>query len=209
MIRFFSLFSIMLLIISCNTPRRQENRDYVYADQMPEVLYYNGFLVSRPNNKNWFLLKSQQEYSYCIFWRMLPESEERNYHTIFFSVESGTISSNYPKSIEEFESIIRYNKSHIINTNRFELKGLNTEKLIKNGLWTIKYKFIVLDKKSPIARNVTLTMVNFGEVCQYPYYTNKFVVVDKCVSERGLINDITYDYIDEYNYLLDSVKFVK
>lgn len=206
--KFFYFFSIILLIFSCNNTR-QENRDFVFFDQMPDVLYYNGFKVLKPNSKYWFLVKSEQEYNYCILRRILSKSEEKNYHTIYFRVESGIISSSYPSSIDEFESIVRENKSYIKDTNRFELKGLHTEKLIKDGLWIIKYKSVVLDKKSPIAKNLTLTMITFGEVCQYPYYTNKFVVVDKCVSERGLINDITYDYIDEYNYLLNSVKFVK
>jgi hypothetical protein len=166
---------------------------------MAPRLEYEGFSFDRPPNDNWYILRSEQEYTSVRVHRdLIPASPT---HTFYAAVAIGGI-ERQPTSHAEFAEFAKSKG----RTAPYEISEISyhQESTTKQGQWCIRVESVDAVRGAPVAPQQELTMVIRGFRCLHPAFPN--ATLDFFYSERGLPEELDPGLYEEGEAFLRGVR---
>jgi hypothetical protein len=166
---------------------------------MAARLEYQGFSFDRPPNDNWYILRSEEEYTSVRIHRALTPSSPT--HSFYAAVAMGGV-EHQPTSHAEFAQMARSKG----RTAPYEISEISyhQEPTTKQGQWCIRVESVDAVRGAPVAPQQTLTMVIRGFRCLHPAFPK--ATLDFFYSERGLPEEIDPKLYEEGEAFLRGVR---
>ncbi len=168
-------------------------------DAMAARLSYQGFSFKRPPNRNWFIRRSEENFTDVTLRREL--SDPGTAHSFYASVSLGDISKD-PESHEEFAELARLTAQEASHEAR---RVSYTQSLAtRQNQWCIRLESVDVEGGVPGAADEDLTVLVRGYRCLHPTWPK--VTLDCFYSERGLSRELDQNLSDEGEAFLEGVQ---
>lgn len=189
-----ALFVSILLLSGCASLFNK----VTYFDMAPR-LSYQGFSFNRPSNVNWYLLKSEQNYTDVTLGRDFWSASRT--HTFFASVSLGRI-DRQPATHDEFAELVRSKGQQA----PYEVRTVSYEQSLttKQNQWCVRFESVHAVFGAPRAPDRELTLIVRGYRCLHPAFPQ--TTLDFFYSERGLPDEIDPELSREGEDFLDGVR---
>ena len=173
--------------------------DRISYREMAPRLEYQGFSFDRPANSNWYILRSEEQYTSVRIHRDLTPTSPT--HTFYTAVAIGGV-ERQPTSHAEFAELAR-SKGRTAPYQISEI-SYHQELTTKQGQWCIRVESVDAVRGAPVAPQQTLTMVIRGFRCLHPAFPT--ATLDFFYSERGLPEELDPNLYEEGEAILRSVR---
>lgn len=188
--QYLSLILIGLLLSGCVIPNMK-----ISNWQMAPTITLEGFSISRPADKQWYAMVTEQQPDLVMLRLDTPSPT----HTVFTQIMLQKLPKQ-PSSIDELEE---YVTQYSTNTSpRNELVEFKSQKSAMQGQWCINYTMTIRDL-APRNSDSPLLMTFKGFTVIHP--TLPRMVVDAYVSQRGNKNELNPELDASGKAILDSI----
>lgn len=172
--------------------------DTVRQRQMAPRLTYHGFSFDRPASTEWYLLRSEEDYTDVILRRAAGGS---GLHTFYARVSLGGIDRE-PASHEEFAVLVRTEEQRA----PYEVRTVSYEQALttRQDQWCIRFDGTYVAVDAPKAEGRELTMIVRGYRCLHPAWPA--TTLDFYYSERGPAAELDPRLAEEGEAFLDGVR---
>jgi hypothetical protein len=173
--------------------------DKVRQPDMAPRLSYQGFSFDRPSSWDWYLLRSEENYTDVTLRRDLWIPSKT--HTFYARVSLGHI-ERQPETHEEFGELARSAGQEA----PYEIRTVSYEQRLttRQNQWCIRFDSAYVAVGAPPAPDRELTMILNGYRCLHPAWPK--TTLDFFFSERGLPNEIDPKLSEEGEEFLDGVR---
>jgi len=173
--------------------------DRVPHSSMAPRLSYQGFSFDRPSSRDWYMLRSEENYTDVTLRRDFWKPSDT--HSFYARVSIGSI-ERQPTSHEEFAELARSDRQ----SADYEVKLVSYDQLstTRQNQWCIRLDASYLVVGAPISPDRNLAMIIRGYRCLHPTWPK--ATLDFFFSERGLPDEIDPDLAREGEKFLDGVR---
>ncbi len=173
--------------------------DKVRQPSMAPRLAYQGFSFDRPSSSDWYLLRSEEDYTHVALRRDVWRPSET--HSFFALVSLGGI-ERQPQSHEEFAELAKSTGQKA----PYEIQTVSYEQRLttRQNQWCIRTDASYVVIGAPVAPDRKLTMIVRGYRCLHPAWPK--TTLDFFYSERGLPDEIDPQLSKEGEAFLEGVR---
>ena len=165
--------------------------------EMAPRMEYQGFSFNRPESPEWYILRSDQDYTHVTLRRDLPSQT----HSFYAMVSLGGIEKQ-PSSHEEFAEMAR-SKGQQAAYETHDI-SLDHELVTIQNQWCIRVETRSLHRGAPVAPLQDLELIVRGFRCLHPAWPK--TTLDFFYSERGKPEELDFELSREGEIFLRGVR---